>query len=90
MSISKQIEQEYKVLDDSAHWLVKVSTKAMEDLDSSEEEYLMSPTPENRQKIEAAMKTLEIYLARANKELEICDKFYNKYKQYIDKDAQED
>ena len=36
------------------------------------------------------MKTLEIYLARANKELEICDKFYNKYKQYIDKDAQED
>jgi len=90
MSISKQIEEEFKVLDDSAHWIVKVSAKAMEDLDSSEKEYLISPTPENRQKIESAVKTLEIYLAKANRELETCDKFYNKYKKYIDKDAQED
>lgn len=90
MNISEQIADEFKVLDDSANWLVKVASEAMTKLDSLEQEYSKAPTPENLQKIEQAILNLETLLAKANKELEICDNFYNKYKQYIDKHAQED
>lgn len=90
MNISQQIADEFKVLDDSANWLVKVASEAMAKLDSLEQEYSKTPTPENLQKIEQAIHNLETLLAKANKELEICDNFYNKYKQYIDKHAQED
>lgn len=90
MNISEQIADEFKVLDDSANWLVKVASEAMAKLDSLEQEYSKAPTPENLQKIEQAIHNLETLLAKTNKELEICDNFYNKYKQYIDKHAQED
>ena len=90
MNISKQIEDEFKVLDDSANWLVEAASEAITKLGSLEQEYSKAPTPENLEKIEQGVRNLEALLAKANKELEFCDNFYNKYKQYIDKDAQED
>ena len=90
MNISKQIEDEFKVLDDSANWLLEVASEAITKLDSLEQEYSKAPTPENLEKIEQGVRNLEALLAKANKEFEFCDNFSNKYKQYIDKDAQED
>jgi sugar-specific transcriptional regulator TrmB len=71
MNISEQIADEFKVLDDSANWLVKVASEAMAKLDSLEQEYSKAPTPENLQKIEQAIHNLETLLAKTNKELEI-------------------
>lgn len=90
MNISGQISDEYKVLDDSANWLVKNTTEAITKLDSLQQEYSKAPTPENLQKLNGAISNLKVLLARASRELQICDDFYDKYKGYIDKDAQED
>lgn len=90
MNISEQISDEFKVLDDSANWLVKSTREVITRLDSLQQEYSKEPTPENLQKFNGAVSNLEALLAKANKELEICDDFYDKYKRYIDKDAKED